>query len=158
MYFYCRFSYFSITKKTKMAFQKGDIKLEGNIGNLNFYKTDDQYRVRQKVGKKNKNEINNIAERSKENASEFGRASSFAKEIRLAVKTAMKDHYELFYEPSHITRLNKRLHLILKADEVNERGKRFVSPVNLKLLKNFSLNADSPFKDVFLLPIEINYI
>ncbi|TJZ61884.1 hypothetical protein FAZ15_05025 [Sphingobacterium olei] len=141
---------FSLTKK------KGDIKLEGNIGNLNFHKTDDQYRVRQKVGKKNKNEINNIAERSKENASEFGHAASFAKEIRSALKVTMKDHYELFYEPSHITRLNKRLHLILKADEENERGKRLVSPVNLKLLKNFSLNIHSPFKDVFLSPIEIN--
>ncbi|WP_270086999.1 hypothetical protein [Sphingobacterium sp. SYP-B4668] len=140
-----------------MAFQKGNIKLEGNIGDLNFYKSGDEYRVRQKVAKKSKNEISNLAERSKENAQEFGRVSSFAKNIRSALKNAMGQHYELFYEPSNLNRLVKRLNLILKADKINMRGKREILPANMMLLKNFSFNNSSPLKDTLLLPIDIDY-
>lgn len=140
-----------------MAFQKSNIKLEGNIGDLNFYKSGDEYHVRQKVAKKSKNDISNLAERSKENAQEFGRASSFAKHLRYAFKNAIKQHYELFYEPSNHNRLVRRLNLILKADEINERGKRNILPVNLMLLKNFSFNKNSSLKDILLLPVSIDY-
>lgn len=140
-----------------MAFQKGNIKLEGNIGDLNFYKRGDEYHVRQKASKKSKNEISNLAARSKENAQEFGRVSSFAKNLRYAFHNATGQHYELFYESSNLNRLVKRLNLILKADEINERGKRNILPANLMLLKNFSFNKNSSLKDSLLLPVSIDY-
>lgn len=140
-----------------MAFQKGNIKLEGNIGDLNFYKSGDEYHVRQKAAKKSKNEISSLAARSKENAQEFGRVSSFAKNLRYAFKNATRQHYELFYESSNINRLVKRLNLILKADEINDRGKRNILSVNLMLLKGFSFNKNSSLKDTLLLPVSIDY-
>jgi len=140
-----------------MAIQKSDIKVEGNIGGLNFYRSADQYRVRQRASKKSKGEIAKIAERSNENAMEFGRASSFAKIFRSGLKTAMGLHYQLFNVSTNFNRLTKRSNLVLKADGVNKRGHRSILPANLVLFKNFSLNSNSSLKDVFLLPFDISY-
>lgn len=140
-----------------MAFQKSNIKLEGNIGDLNFYKSGDEYRVRQKSGKKSKSEISNLAKRSKENALEFGRVSSFTKNIQSAFKNTLRQHYELFHESSIQNRLVKRINLIMKADQTSERGKRRILPINLHLLKNFSFNSNAAVKDTLLLPIEVDF-
>ncbi|MBL1409368.1 hypothetical protein [Sphingobacterium faecale] len=141
-----------------MAFQKGNIRLEGNIGDLNFYKSGDHYRVRQKSAKKTKNEISNLAPRSKENSQEFGCTSSFSKNLRDAFKNAIGQHYQLFQESSNLNRIVKRINLIVKADEISERGHRKVLPHNLMLLQNFSFNSNSSLKDTILIPIDVRYI
>ncbi|MFD2556208.1 hypothetical protein [Sphingobacterium tabacisoli] len=141
-----------------MAFQKGNIKLEGNIGDLNFYKSGDQYKVRQKSAKKTKGEISNLAPRSKENSHEFGCASSFSKNLRDAFKNAIGQHYQLFQESSNLNGIVKRINLIVKADEISERGHRKVLPHNLMLLQNFSFNGNASLKDTVLIPIDVSYI
>ncbi len=141
-----------------MAFQKGNIKLEGNVGDLNFYKSGDQYKVRQKSTKKTKNEISNLAPRSKENSQEFGCTSSFSKNLRDAFKNTIGQHYQLFHESSNLNRIVKRINLIVKADETSERGSRKVLPQNLILLQNFSFNSNAALKDLVLIPINVAYI
>ncbi len=69
----------------------------------------------------------------------------------------MAQHYELFYEPSNLNRLVKRLNLILKADKINMRGKREILPANMMLLKYFNFNNSSSLKDTLLLPYRLVY-
>ncbi|RZK42147.1 MAG: hypothetical protein EOO90_08705 [Pedobacter sp.] len=63
-----------------MAFQRGSVKLEGNVGELSFYKVDDNYLAKQKRGpSKEKIASDPSFERMRENATEFGSARRFAK-------------------------------------------------------------------------------
>lgn len=137
-----------------MAFQRGSVKLEGKIGDLSFYKVDDNFLAKQKGGH-SKDRIANdpTFERTRENAMEFGNSSSFAKKLRLSLKQSLGPSFELFSDPSLTNRLNKRINSILKADSVNTRGNRQLLNDNLFLLTGFSLNNVAALKDTFFIPL-----
>ena len=137
-----------------MAFQRSSVKLEGKIGDLSFYKVDDNFLVKQKGGNSKKRIANDpIFERTRENAMEFGNASSFTKQLKLSLKLSLGCSFELFSDPSLTNRLNKRINSILKADSVNTRGNRQLLNDNLFLLTGFSLNNVAALKDTFFIPL-----
>lgn len=141
-----------------MAFQKSSIKLEGNVGDLTFYKQGNTYQVRQRTGISQERITKDPAfQRTRENSQEFGHASHIAKQIRLSWKTALGNLHSLFYDPSVANRLTKRITNVVKSDTINVRGLRRIQPANLRLLNGFSLNSQSALKDAFFLPISPTY-
>lgn len=142
-----------------MAFQRSSVKLEGNVGDLSFYKVDDNYLVKQKSGHSKERIASDPSfERTRENAIEFGNASSFTKHLKLSLKQAFEGSFELFSDPSLTNRLNKRINSAIKADSVNARGSRKVLNDNLFLLTGFSLNSLIALKDAFFIPVEPQWL
>lgn len=142
-----------------MAFQRGSVKLEGKIGDLSFYKVDDNFLAKQKGGNSKERIANDpIFERTRENAMEFGNSSSFAKQLRLSLKQSIGSSFELFSDPSLTNRLNKRINSMLKADSVNTRGNRQLLNENLFLLTGFSLNSVAALKDTFFIPLVAEWL
>ena len=134
-----------------MAYQKSEIKLEGQIGDLVFYRQSNTYRVRAKGGVDPKRFATDPKfERSRENNREFGRASAMSKQIRLALHEVLP----LFHEGTMQTRLNSRLRQIILGDAVNGRGDRGVQPESLPLFIGFSFNSGAAWKDVYYAPFE----
>jgi hypothetical protein len=137
-----------------MAFQRSSVKLEGKVGDLSFYKVDDEYYAKHQTGHSKERIANEPGfARTRENASEFGSASLFAKKIKLNLKLALGNAMALFNDSTHTNRLVKRMVSILKADSLNERGKRTFLASNLNLFTGFSMNSGMPLKDAFFLPI-----
>lgn len=137
-----------------MAYQLGDIKFKGRLGDLTFYKQGDSYLAKRKGGVSSKRMATDPAlERSRENSTEFGRASAVAKQIRLA----MREVLPLFQEGTMQTRLNKRILQLIKGDGINDRGKRQLIPENLPLLIGFSFNGGSAWKDVYYAPVQRSF-
>jgi len=129
-----------------MAYQKGDIKLEGQLGDLTFYKQGGSHRARVKRGVDPKRIAKDPKfERSRENSMEFGRASAMAKKIRVALREVLP----LFHEGTMQTRLNGRILQVIKNDATNVRGERSLAATDLPLLIGFSFNAASAWKDVY---------
>lgn len=141
-----------------MAIQKGPIKLEGNVGDLTFYKQNNLYQVKQRTG----HSAERMAKdpkfaRSRENSNEFGHASHMAKCIRNATRMALGELHDLFHDATLVNRLTKRVNGIVKADTQNQRGARSMQPENLSLLTGFSLNDQAALKDVFFIPLDPTY-
>lgn len=137
-----------------MAFQRGSVKLEGKIGDLSFYKVEDNFLAKQRGGhSKDRIAKDPSFERTRENAKEFGTASSFVKLFKLSLKQSLERSFELFSDPSLTNRLNKRINSIVKADSVNARGNRQLLSDNLLLLTGFSLNDGASLKDTFFIPL-----
>lgn len=137
-----------------MAYQIGDIKFKGQLGDLTFYKQGDSYLAKRKGGISPKRMATDPKlERSRENSSEFGRASTAAKQLR----RAMREVLPLFHEGTMQTRLNKRILQLIKGDGTSDRGKRRLIPVNLPLLIGFSFNSNSSWKDVYYAPFQRSF-
>lgn len=121
-----------------MARQKSFVKLEGRIGDLTFYKTQDGYQAREKGGVS----ASRIAtdpkyQRTRENNAEFGRGNAAAKKLR----DAFRAFIQLTSDSRMPNRLNSRMLRILKADSIHDRGERQVLDENLGILNRFSFNA-----------------
>jgi hypothetical protein len=74
-----------------MAKQKGILKLDGTIGGITFYKSQDGYLAREKGGV----DANRIAtdpnfQRTRENGSEFGRAGKAGKVLRNSLRVLLQ--------------------------------------------------------------------
>jgi hypothetical protein len=70
-----------------MAKQKGIIKLEGTIGDITFYKSQDGYLAREKGGVPADRIANDPAfQRTRENGAEFGAAGKAGKVLRNAIR------------------------------------------------------------------------
>lgn len=130
-----------------MAQQESMIKLKGRVGDLTFYKNNKGYQVRQAKGvdparvKKDPSFI-----RSRENASEFGRAVRAAKLLRDALRPLLLHQTD----STLVNRLNSRMLRILKSDDLNRRGERVVRPGNTGMLKYFDFNCNAPLHETLL--------
>lgn|SRR5690606_5525410 len=134
-----------------MAYQLGEIKLKGKLGDLTFYQQGDAYLAKTKGGVSPRRMATDPKlERSRENSAEFGRASAVAKQLRLAMRGVLP----LFHEGTMQTRLNKRVLQLIKGDGINDRGKRCLVWENLPLLVGFSFNSGSAWKDVYYAPVQ----
>lgn len=135
-----------------MAFQRSSVKLEGAIGDLTFYKVNEEYRVKQRGGhSKERLAKDPNFERVRENLSEFGHASNLAARLKKSLKQSMGSSFELFNESSLTNRLTKRMNSILKADSISPRGERRVTAENFNLLHGFSVNSNAALKDTFFM-------
>src|SRR6476619_1168750 len=106
-----------------MAKQRGDIMMDGKIGNLSFYPSKYGYLVRT-IGKPSKEKFNNDPKQAarKDATLEFGYASGVGKLLRLGVKQCMP-HIEI--GTTHY-KLSALIRKALLADDVNKRGERKV--------------------------------
>jgi hypothetical protein len=75
-----------------MAKQKGVIKLDGTIGDITFYKTQDGYLTREKGSVSADRIANDPAfQRTRENGAEFGRAGKGGKILRNAIRNLLQN-------------------------------------------------------------------
>ncbi len=96
-----------------MARQKGIIKIEGEIGDISFYRTKDGFLAREKGGVSG-DRIKNDPEfaRTRENGAEFGRAGKASK----ALRNSLRELLLLASDPRVTSRLTKEMMRILKSD------------------------------------------
>lgn len=120
-----------------MARQKGIIKLKGTIGDITFYKSKDGYLAREKGGITRERFMNDPNfQRTRENASEFGRAGKASKIMGTAIRPVLNK----IKDSRMISRLVKSMTAVIKADAVSDRGQRNVLDGELGLLQGFDFN------------------
>jgi hypothetical protein len=120
-----------------MARQKGIVKLDGTIGGITFYKSQDGYLAREKGGV----EASRIASdpafaRTRENGAEFGRAGKAGKMLRTAFRSLLQNTAD----PRMVSRLTADFVKVIKADATSDRGLRNVIDGEVEMLQGFEFN------------------
>jgi len=96
-----------------MAKQKGVIKLDGTIGDITFYKSQDGFLAREKGGVPADRIKNDPAfQRTRENGSEFGRAGKAGKVLRNAIRNLLQNTSD----SRMVSRLTTQMLKVVKAD------------------------------------------
>lgn len=128
-----------------MAQQKGIIKIEGTIGELTFYKSQDGHLVKTKGGvsaERIATDPNFV--RTRENGQEFANAASAGKLLRDTFRVMM-----LTASDNRVTsRLTKLMTDIKNEDGTSARGERNVgvgiaTPSGLQMLNGFEFNINA---------------
>lgn len=133
-----------------MAKQKGLIKLEGQIGDLSFYKSGGEYLARTKGGVDGSRIKNDPAfARTRENGAEFGLAGKSGKLLR----TALRQLVNHASDNRVATRLTTQMLKVIQADVTHARGERTVLGGDLSLLKGFEFNDASKLSAMLFVPI-----
>jgi hypothetical protein len=132
-----------------MAKQSGIIKLEGTIGDISFYKSQDGYLAREKGGVA-ADRIKNDAsfQRTRENGEEFGRAGAAGKVLRNALRLLIQS----VADNRMVSRLTKKMMEVVKADATSTRGQRNVLDGEVELLNGFDFNLSGLLKTTFHAP------
>jgi hypothetical protein len=120
-----------------MARQKGIIKLDGTIGGITFYKSQDGYLAREKGGvsaDKIANDPN--FQRTRENGEEFGRAGKAGKLLRTAIRAMLQNASD----SRMVSRLTAEMVKVIQEDTTNTRGLRNVIDGEAELLEGFEFN------------------
>jgi hypothetical protein len=132
-----------------MAKQMGILPLSGPMGAISFYKSEGEYRAREKTGPSRKMVLTSRRfERTRENSAEFRRAVRAGMLVRYSLRYLLK---VMKLGDSHVSgRLNGWLLKVLQADAVHGRGARTVSNGNLELLEDFAFHKDRSLNQVFL--------
>ena len=134
-----------------MARQRGPLKVQGTLGDLSFYKTQDGYLIREKGGVDGKRIKKDAAfQRTRENGKEFGHAGRAGKLLRMAVRPLI-----LQADNRVVSRLQQQLIKVLQADMTNVRGMRTVVAGDLNLLADFEFNGRSPLSATFYAPYAV---
>lgn len=117
-----------------MATQTGILGLQGTVGGLVFAKDGS---VRQKPAS-NKAAFNSAASlaRTRENASEFGRAASAGKLLRDSLRMLIA----AASDSKMVNRLTQTMRTIIGMDEANDRGERAIDKDNIGELMGFNFN------------------
>jgi hypothetical protein len=135
-----------------MARQKGIIKLQGTIGDVSFYKSQDGYLAREKGGVDGDRIKNDPAfARTRENGSEFGRAGKAGKLIR----TAFRPLLQKAADNKVTSRLTQQMMKVLQADTTNSRGERTALAGDLSLIEYFDFNANGRLDATMYAPFEV---
>lgn len=122
-----------------MARQKGIIKLDGTIGGITFYKSQDGYLAREKGGVPADRIKNDPAfQRTRENGSEFGRAGKAGKVLRTAIRAMLQNASD----SKMVSRLTTEMVKVIQADVTNTRGQRNVIDGEAELLTGFEFNIN----------------
>ncbi|MDZ4809911.1 MAG: hypothetical protein SGI96_16845 [Bacteroidota bacterium] len=120
-----------------MAKQKGIIKLDGTIGGITFYKSQDGYLAREKGGvsaDKIANDPN--FQRTRENGEEFGRAGKAGKLLRNAIRAMLQNASD----SRMVSPLTAEMVKVIQEDITNARGQRNVIDGEAELLEGFEFN------------------
>ena len=120
-----------------MARHKGIIKLDGTIGGITFYKSQDGYLAREKGGvsaDKIANDPN--FQRTRENGEEFGRAGKAGKLLRNAIRAMLQNASD----SRMVSRLTAEMVKVIQEDVTNARGLRNVIDGEAELLEGFEFN------------------
>ncbi len=122
-----------------MAKQKGIIKLDGTIGGITFYKSQDGYLAREKGGvsaEKIANDPN--FQRTRENGEEFGRAGKAGKLLRNSIRAMLQNASD----SRMVSRLTAEMVKVIQEDITNNRGLRNVIDGEAELLEGFEFNRN----------------
>ena len=106
-----------------MARQRGPLKVQGTLGDINFYKSQDGYLVREKGGVDGKRiKKDPVFQRTRENGTEFGRAGCAGKLLRTAVRPLI-----LNADNRVVSRLHQQMMKVIQADLTSARGMKSIS-------------------------------
>lgn len=120
-----------------MAKQKGIIKLDGTIGGITFYKSQDGYLAREKGGVSADRIANDPNfQRTRENGSEFGRAGKAGKLLRNSIRAMLQNASD----SRMVSRLTQKMVQVIQMDATNPRGLRNVIDGEAELLQGFEFN------------------
>src|SRR5258705_6186721 len=122
-----------------MAKQRGIIKLEGTIGGITFYKSQDGYLAKEKSGVPADRIANDPAfQRTRENGAEFGRAGKAGKVLRTALRALLQNTAD----SRMVSRLTTELIKVIQEDATNPRGERNVIDGEAEFLQGFEFNKN----------------
>jgi len=122
-----------------MAKQRGIIKIEGSLGDITFFKTQDGYLVKEKSDIGGRIATDKAFQRTRENNAEFGRAGKAGKVLRTAIKSLL-----LNAKDGRMTsRLTKEMMKVVKADATSDRGLRNVIDGEIGFLQGFDFNINA---------------
>ncbi len=122
-----------------MAKQKGIIKLDGTIGGITFYKSQDGYLAREKGGVSAERIANDATfQRTRENGAEFGRAGKAGKILRNAIRALLQNASD----SRMVSRLTQKMVEVIQEDVTNTRGQRNVIDGEAELLTGFEFNKN----------------
>lgn len=122
-----------------MARQKGIIKLDGTIGDITFYKSQDGYLAREKGGIPADRIANDpVFQRTRENGAEFGRAGKAGKILRNAIRAMLQNASD----NRMVSRLTTEMVKVIQEDAINTRGLRNVIDGEAELLEGFDFNIN----------------
>ncbi len=132
-----------------MAKQKGLIKIEGVVGDMNYYRSKDGYLAREKTSL-NASRIASDPkfQRTRENMAEFGAAAKAGKLMRHSINTLLKNAKD----GRIVARLTQSMAKVLRTDAKSARGERTVSNGNLSLLKGFQFNETAVLGETLYAP------
>lgn len=132
-----------------MAQQKGILRIEGTIGGMTFYKSQDGYLVREKGGV-SKDKIANDPnfQRTRENGAEFGRAGKAGKLLRTALRAQLQNGSDARV----VSRLTTDFLKVIQADSTSTRGMRNVIDGEAELLEGFEFNINGKLGSTFYAP------
>ncbi len=120
-----------------MAKQKGIIKLDGTIGGITFYKSQDGYLAREKGGVSADRIANDPNfQRTRENGEEFGRAGKAGKLLRNSIRAMLQNGSD----SRMVSRLTQKMVEVIQEDATNPRGLRNVIDGEAELLEGFEFN------------------
>ena len=122
-----------------MAKQKGIIKLEGTIGDITFYKSQDGFLAKGKGGISADRIANDPNfQRTRENGSEFGRAGKAGKVLRNSIRALLQNASDRLV----VSRLTTEMVKVIQEDLTNPRGERNVIDGEAELLEGFEFNIN----------------
>lgn len=132
-----------------MAKQKGILKLEGTIGDITFYKSQDGYLAREKGGVSAERIASDPNfQRTRENGSEFGAAGKAGKVLRNSLRVLLQTSSD----NRMVSRLTKSMVKVVQADTTSTRGKRNVIDGEAELLDGFEFNINGKLGNTLFAP------
>jgi len=132
-----------------MAKQKGIMKLEGTIGDITFYKSQDGYLARGKGGVDGSRIANDPKfQRTRENGSEFGNAGKEGKVLRNALRALLQNASD----NRMVSRLTQKMVEVIQADLTSVRGQRNVIDGEAELLEGFDFNGNAKLSNTLYAP------
>ncbi|MBS1641225.1 MAG: hypothetical protein JST94_05515 [Bacteroidetes bacterium] len=132
-----------------MATQKGVLKLEGTIGGITFYKSQDGYLARLKGGVSADKIANDPKfQRTRENGNEFGTAGKAGKVLRDSLRVILQNSSD----NRMVSRLTQKMVEVLQADTTSIRGQRNVIDGEAELLEGFDFNINAKLSNTLYAP------
>ena len=137
-----------------MAQQKGTVQIQGTIGNLTFFKSQDGYMVKAK-SQVSKDKILSDPKflRTRENMAEFANAAKTGKKLRTPFTSLLR----LSSDPRMVSRLTALCAQVLKTDAASKRGKRIVANGDMSLFNEFEFNNKGILSTTFLAPYTVTF-
>ena len=129
-----------------MAKQSGILRLEGTIGNITFYKSQDGFLAREKGGVDGERIASDPKfQRTRENGSEFGAAGKAGKVLRNSLRVILQNSSD----NRMVSRLTQKMVEVLQADTTSVRGQRNVIDGEAELLEGFEFNINAKLSNIF---------
>lgn len=132
-----------------MARQSGLIKLNGTLGGITFYKTQDGHLAREKGGVDASRIANDPNfQRTRENGAEFGAAGKAGKLLRTAFRNILQNSAD----NRMVGRLTSEMVKVIQADLTSVRGLRNVLDGETELLTGFEFNIKGKLGNALYAP------